>query len=370
MNLRQKRFREINCSLILALISAYMLSCSPAGQPTSSIVAPADTPTIKAAVKLTTAQIAMLDLTPERQKVLEEGAKAEGELMLYTTSSGLEPVAAVFMRKYPFIKMEVYQSPDPLERIRAEIATNRLGGDIFNAGIRFFIPLSNFFIPFKSPAANFSVHPRGAINHLTLIVFAYNTNQVADAEVPQKLDDLLLPRWKGKIGFHGPPNTFAGMWTGMLLEFLGENQATAFLKALGEQNLFLYQSGGVGIQALTSGETHIGTQSHSSAVAAKLSKAPLNWIALDPTMATVSLSGIFEKSPHPYSAMLYQDFLLGPEGQKALKEAGNYLSIRDVEQGEAFGVKLPKRIRIETPDDEANVKKWNALFSELAARKK
>lgn len=391
---KHKRVSGLVYILLAMLLVVPVLNCAPSTQPAptqptaiaptqaagaaptqSAATAPAR-PTATApparAKKLTAPEIAMLELNPERQKILEAGAKAEGELMFYTSSSGLEPVAAAFMKKYPFIATEVFQANTPslIERTRAEVAANRLGGDIVSGGLRSFIPLSEFMTPFKSPGANFSVFPKGAVNHLTFIIFAYNTKLVAANEIPQKIDDLLLPRWKGKIGFHGPPNTFPGLITGMLIETLGEEQATNFLKKLGDQNLFLYQTGGVGMQALTSGETHIGTQSHSSVVEAKKSGAPVNFVALDPTMTTVSLIGIFEKTQHPYSAMLFIDFMLSPDGQKVLREEGNYASMQEVERGEAWGVKLPKKIRFESPEDEKKTRTWNDKFNQLAAKKK
>ncbi len=330
---------------------------------------PAAAPKTKAR---TVAEIATLELGPERQKILEQGARDEGEVMLYTTSTGLEPVAAAFMKRYPFVKMEVFRANTPslIERTRAEATAGKLGGDVVSGGLRSFMPLADFLVPFKSPEADFSVYSKGAVNHITFITFGYNTKAVAPADVPRKFDDLLLPRWKGKIGFHAPPNTFPALITAALIETMGEDKTRDYLKRLGEQNLFLYQTGGVGMQALISGETHIGTQSHASVVDGKKSGAPVNFVALDPTMATVSLIGVFEKTAHPHAAMLFIDFMISSEGHKVLREEGNYASMEEVKQGEAWGVKLPKKVRLESPDDEKNIKKWSDMFNQLAAKKK
>jgi hypothetical protein len=57
---------------------------------------------------LTNDQIANLS-GPERQKILEAGARAEGGLMFYTTlivRQAVHPLKAAFQKTYPFIKLD------------------------------------------------------------------------------------------------------------------------------------------------------------------------------------------------------------------------------------------------------------------------
>ncbi|GEM_PF-2935996 len=363
--------------LLPLLVGVLLLGCSGATPPSTAApgataAAPSATTPAAAPKKLTVAEVANLPLNPARQKILEDGARAEGEFMLYSTSSGFEPVAAAFMKKYPFIKAEVFQSgvAPLIQRTRAEVAANRLGGDMISGGLRTFVPMSDLMIPFKSPDADFSILPNGSVNHISLLVIAYNTRFVTAAEAPKTVEDLFQPKWKGKLGFHGPPNSFAAMWTGLLIKVFGEEQATVYLKKLGDQNPFLYQSGGVGVQSLISGETYLGTNTQSAATEARQTGAPVSWVPIDPTASTVTLAGVFEKTSHPYSAMLFMDFLLGPEGQKLAREEGNYLAMSDIKNGEAFGVKLPKRVILESPGDDANLAKWTDMFTALVAKKK
>src|SRR5262245_47965514 len=43
----------------------------------------------------------------DRQKVLEEGARREGALLLYTTGTQIKPLLDRFEQKYPFVKIEL-----------------------------------------------------------------------------------------------------------------------------------------------------------------------------------------------------------------------------------------------------------------------
>ena len=45
----------------------------------------------------------------DRQQLLEEGAKKEGKLTIYTFSSNIQYIAKAFEKKYPFIKVEVWR---------------------------------------------------------------------------------------------------------------------------------------------------------------------------------------------------------------------------------------------------------------------
>src|SRR5258708_22630640 len=42
---------------------------------------------------------------PDRQQLLEAGARREGALMLYATGTQIQPLLGRFMQKYPFVKV-------------------------------------------------------------------------------------------------------------------------------------------------------------------------------------------------------------------------------------------------------------------------
>jgi iron(III) transport system substrate-binding protein len=47
---------------------------------------------------------------------------------------------------------------------------------------------------------------------------------------------------------------------------------------------------------------------------------PVDWIALDPSFATVSAIAVSKHAPHSNAARLLVDFYLSEEGQKSLRE--------------------------------------------------
>src|SRR5439155_1412095 len=49
-------------------------------------------------------------------------------------------------------------------------------------------------------------------------------------------------------------------------------------------------------------------------------KAPVKWAPLEPVVANIGQANLSIKPPHPHAAMLFIDYLLGPDGQKVLKD--------------------------------------------------
>ena len=55
--------------------------------------------------------------------------------------------------------------------------------------------------------------------------------------------------------------------------------------------------------------------------------APINWIALQPTVAYTDGFAVMKRAPHPNAAVLFYDFVLS-EGQALLEELGHVISHR------------------------------------------
>lgn len=91
--------------------------------------------------------------------------------------------------------------------------------------------------------------------------FAYNT-QVLDAagiEPPQSLDDLLDPRFKGKIAMPNPKASSTGYnFYYSMVNLLGEEPALEYFDRLAENVYQFTSSGGAPATALTNGEAGVG----------------------------------------------------------------------------------------------------------------
>lgn len=320
---------------------------------------------------LTVEEIANLKMGPERQKILIEGARKEGKLMLYTSSFGLEKFVEEFTKKYPFIRGDTFTTTSNAlaERALAEARAGISGGDVLRTNLFIYDKLKDLLVKFNSPGASYNLVPKGAAHDFTGIAFAYSTRRVAPVEIPQKVEDLLLPRWKGKIGLYAPPNNYPGRWVGCLTEFLGEEKTKSFLKKLGEQDPQFFATNAIGRTGLLAGEFDINMQAISYAVQSIVAGEPTGMVALDPTPLSPGIIGLFKKAKNPHSALLFLDWAFG-EGLPLVFKIYFSWTPEEVEKRQKGTYKLPKRIRIEQPGDAERIEKWLELFDQLVVKKK
>jgi iron(III) transport system substrate-binding protein len=147
--------------------------------------------------------------------------------------------------------------------------------------------------------------------------FWHNTT-LAKAEELRSLDDLLDPKWKGKIGLSDPRVAGSGL---SVWSYLWENKGEEFLKKLVAQDLFVTQNLRQLAEALAKGKVAI-TLGIGMAQTEPFLKAGLPVKDLpEPREGTPSSNGygtlaILKNPPHPNAAKVFVNWLLGKEGQE------------------------------------------------------
>ena len=110
------------------------------------------------AYALTTEEIANLT-GPDRQKILEEGAKKEGELLWIGSfnEDNARPIVKGFMARYPFIKVNRVRtdSTQALQRVLAELRAKAPHTDLITSSAVVELEQANAVQAFKSPVFEF-----------------------------------------------------------------------------------------------------------------------------------------------------------------------------------------------------------------------
>lgn len=155
----------------------------------------------------TVAQIANY-IGADRQKVLEDGARKEGALLIYTTGTQIQPVIDRFKQKYPYLRVELARAPsaDVASKVVEEYAAGVHLADTFElAAHGLLIPRDlGILQPFTSPeAANYQAAAIETNHHWISVREGYtgigfNTQKIAAAEAPKTYLDLLDPKWKAR----------------------------------------------------------------------------------------------------------------------------------------------------------------------------
>ena len=80
----------------------------------------------------------------DRQRILEDGARAEGSLTIYTTGTQIAPLADRFKQKYPFVRVQMLRasSVEVAARVTQEYAAGVFIADAFELNSDGLIPVS------------------------------------------------------------------------------------------------------------------------------------------------------------------------------------------------------------------------------------
>jgi iron(III) transport system substrate-binding protein len=145
----------------------------------------------------------------EHTAKLIEGAKKEGEVIVYGTMS-LEAVNllnARFREKYPYVDVKLNRlgSGKFVPRVLAEVRANKYLADILqtNSLSLHFLRKDGFMTNYLSPEDRF--YPKQfkdqgywTTTNMNVHLLAYNTKLIARGKAPRSYDEVLNPVWKGK----------------------------------------------------------------------------------------------------------------------------------------------------------------------------
>ncbi len=294
----------------------------------------------------------------DRQDRLVEGAKTEGEVVIYSAmivNQALRPMAEAFMKKYPFIKLTYWRSDTDalVAKLSAEERANNLVADVIEGtGAGELIIGSGFAEHYTTPlVADFDkryIDPRGLWTSTRMSYFglAYNTKMVSDADVPRSYEALLDPKWRGQMAWRVGTNTGTPMFITNLRMARGEDAATAYLEKLATQKIVNFGAGSARtlVDRVIAGEFPMALQifAHHPLIS-RAKGAPVNSVLLDPTPSNAGTMLIPKGVRHPNAAMLLVDFILSKEGQEIFAKA-EYFPVRsDVPPLETLAPVVPSR---------------------------
>lgn len=265
---------------------------------------------------------------PDREARLAAGAKQEGQLMIYTSAQvkDLGKLANAFEKKYG-VKVSIWRaaSEQVLQRTVTEAQAHRYTVDVVETNgpelealhreellqaVR--SPYQADLIPQALPA-----HHEWAGTRLNVFVQAYNTNAVRKDELPKRWEDLLQPRWKGRLAIEAGDYD----WLSGLFGKLGEaNGAKLFKEIVAKNGISVRKGHTLLTQLVVSGEVPLAlTVYNYKAEQFRKKGAPIDWFSIGEAIARPNGVAVTRHAPHPQAALLYYDFEIGVAGQKILE---------------------------------------------------
>ena len=311
----------------------------------------------------------------DRMEKIAAAAKKEGGLTLYTTiaEKDLPAIVGPFEKKYG-VKVTVWRAGTDkvLQRAVQEARAGRHEVDAIHFGSPEMEALARekILAAVSSPvhrdllAGSVPSHRQWAATILSVWVQAYNTNAVKKSELPKTYQDLLDPRWKGKLGIEMKNDD----WFATVVHQLGgEEKGLAYFRQLVEKNGISPRKGHTLLNNMVvSGEVPLAlTVYNYMPQQAKEKGAPIDWFAIEPAIARSNAIGVTAKAKNPNAALLFYEYLLGPEGQKAFVGM-DYVPTNTRLESPLKGLKIVTTDPVRSLDE---ADKWSKLFEDTVTKK-
>jgi iron(III) transport system substrate-binding protein len=264
---------------------------------------------------------------PDRTRKLAAAAQKEGSFALYTSfaEKDLPALTAAFERKYG-VKVKVWRSGSEkvLQRTLAEAAARRHEVDAIHSSALEMETLHREKIlqpvgsPYSAELIAGALRPHGewVATYLSVWVQAYNTTLIKTEDLPKTFQDLLDPKWKGKLGIEAN----VPEWYSTVVLNMGEDKGIKFFRDLVARNGISVRRGHSLLNNMVvAGEVPLAlTVYNFMAEAARRKGAAIDWFVLEPAVARMSGIGIARRAPRPNAALLFYDFMLSTEAQELL----------------------------------------------------
>lgn len=312
--------------------------------------------------------------TASAQPVNVDAAKKEGPVVVYGAQvpQAMEGVNKGFEKKYG-IKVEYWRgsSTQVAERALSEFRAGKPGFDVVegNRGVQLimrdeglfqkFIPPSSDKFPAKFKEKDGMITPWRALP----ISILYNTEMVKANEAPKTLDELLSPKWTGKISMPDPTrHTTTAQFLWNLSKFKGDKWLD-YVKALAKQKPILVESLAPVTTTIIKGEAAVGI---AYIKYVKQYKGPVSYVLMDKYLTDPNYMSLSAKTTRPNAAKLYIDYICSAEGQKATAEEGEFPMLPGIVPPIKDAEKVvPGMVFMDNPSEEEFNKLMSSTFRQI-----
>jgi len=274
-------------------------------------------------------------------KLLDAAKKETGAIIAYGSleSNTVEPIIDVF-RQRTGLTVEYWRASATkvMDRALAELRAGKSVFDVMvnNSGAIHVMKKEGLFAKYLSPAAK--AFPKevvdaevGPIYRNTPIGIVYNRSSVSAADLPKSLEELLNPKYKGKIVMPDPTqDTTKLQWLASLYKLIGKEKADRFIQDLGASKPFMVESFAPAAERVSTGETPIAISLIRYTVTYADKGAPVDYVRMGKMLSTGQYLALSKKPNHPNGAKAFIDFFLGDESMRILARMGEFVNRKGI----------------------------------------
>ena len=277
----------------------------------------------------------------QNAKLIEAAKKEGGKVSVYGSleSQTVDAVKEAFQKKTG-LEMEYWRAASTKVMDRA-VSEYRVGKPLFDVVLTNAAPMrimskEGVFAKYNSPTAK--DFPKSAIDpslgpryRNVIVGIVYNKNAVKTEEAPRSLEDLLLPKFKGKVVMPDPTqHTTTTMWVANLHKIMGKEKADKYIRDLAATKPFLVESLLPAVQRVTTGEVPIAITYVKYVFVFGKKGAPLDYVRLGKLLGEGHHVALNSKAPHPNAGKAFIDYFLGEESAKIMAELGEFVNRKGV----------------------------------------
>jgi iron(III) transport system substrate-binding protein len=315
-----------NRLIVLVLLFVFAVSaCAPAATPAAPEPAdPVDPP-------------AAPEPVAENETLAETGQTVSGRLVIYSGRSEplLQPVLDAFQASYPDVEILLKAGSN------SELA-NALIEEQGNPQADVFITTEMFTVQSLAQQSIFTPYlptgsellPQEFIGPENLWVgltrrariIMYNSELVDPAELPDSMNDLIDPKWKGQIAAAGSTNGGMQAHIAVLRQLIGEEATEAWLQGLIANEVTFFGGHTDVRKAVGAGEFALGLVNHYYYHLQLEEGSPVGIIYPDQGEGEMGLitnataAAVVRGGSNPAAAQAFIDFLISSEGQNLFAE--------------------------------------------------
>jgi len=272
---------------------------------------------------------------------LVEAGKKEGKAAVYGSLES-DTADAVFgqFKKKTGIEVDYWRASATKVMDRA-LTESRAGKPMFDIILTNDNPMQimlkeGIFAKYDSPSAKDfpkdAVDPNLGPRYRNVIIgVVYNKDIIKPADAPKSLEDLVNPKYRGKLVMPDPTqHTTTTQWVASLEKLMGKEKAEKYIRDLAAMKPILVESLLPAAERVATGETPIAITYVKYAYIFPQKGAPLDYVRLGKMMGDGHYLTLGSKAPHPNAGKALIDYFLGPESMATMAKLGEFVNRKGI----------------------------------------
>ena len=259
---------------------------------------------------------------------VKAGAAKEGKVVWYDSLPRAEgdAILAAFQKAFPFVKTVEYLEVPGAAKTARITQESRAGGptadvtlDGAASGMRH--AASGFLAPVDWKALGIQPDKNRTPNEYLIAITAplfgilYNTDKVKEADAPKTFEELVDPKWSGRVGTWARGISFV-----LLAADWGEAKTVDYVTKFAALKPKLFRSTYAAAQSVGAGEVDIIYGIHHTALPTIAKGAPVKWRFLEPVPVSALYGVLLKHGRNPNAGKLLLAWLGSKEGSLAYEK--------------------------------------------------